>query len=108
MGFFSKNYTLTNTSNNFNTHALIMSSAHAPQNLPADLNESSQQPHELADGCDDADTYLKFHALLHRGQALNAYEAKMHLDNGTLDFGHGLDLESGKTKKAEKRPPTQI
>ena len=34
-----------------------MSSAHAPQNLPADLNESSQQ-HELADGCDDADTYL--------------------------------------------------
>ena len=84
-----------------------MSSAHAPQNLPADLNESSQQ-HELADGCDDADTYLKFHALLNRGQALNAYEAKMHLDNGTLDFGHGLDFESGKTKKAEKRPPTQI
>ena len=36
-----------------------MSSAHAPQNLPADLNESSQQnAHELADGCDDADTYL--------------------------------------------------
>jgi hypothetical protein len=38
-----------------------MSSAHAPQNLPADLNESSQQQqntHELADGCDDADTYL--------------------------------------------------
>ena len=50
----------------------------------------------------------EFHALLHRGQALNAYEAKMHLDNGTLDFGHGLDFESGKTKKAEKRPPTQI
>ena len=50
----------------------------------------------------------EFHALLHRGQALNAYEAKMHLDNGTLNFGHGLDFESGKTKKAEKRPPTQI
>jgi hypothetical protein len=32
----------------------------------------------------------------------------MHLDNGTLNFGHGLDFESGKTKKAEKRPPTQI
>lgn len=30
-----------------------MSSAHT-QNLPADLNEK----HELADGCDDADTYL--------------------------------------------------
>ena len=30
-----------------------MSSAHI-QNLPADLNEK----HELADGCDDADTYL--------------------------------------------------
>lgn len=39
---------------------------------------------------------------------MNAYEAKMHLDNGTLNFGHGLDFESGKTKKAEKRPPTQI
>lgn len=50
----------------------------------------------------------EFHALLHRGQALNAYEAKMHLDNGTLNFGHGLDFESGKTKKAERRPPTQI
>ena len=50
----------------------------------------------------------EFHALLHRGQALNAYEAKMHLDNGTLDFGHGLDFESGKTKKAEKRPPARI
>merc|ERR1712100_724336 len=32
----------------------------------------------------------------------------MHLDNGTLDFGHGLDFESGETKKAGKRPPTQI
>merc|ERR1711981_262100 len=95
--------------NNVHPTTNIMSSAHAPQNLPADLNESSQQQdHELADGCDDADTYLKFHALLHRGQALNAYEAKMHLGNGTLDFGHGLDFESGKTKKAEKRPPTQI
>ena len=81
-----------------------MSSAHT-ENLPADLNEHNE---ELADGCDNADTYLKFHALLHRGQALNAYEAKMHLDNGTLNFGHGLDFESGKTKKAEKRPPTQI
>ena len=43
------------------THTNTMSSAHAPQNLPADLNESSQQQqntHELADGCDDADTYL--------------------------------------------------
>jgi len=30
-----------------------MSSAHT-QNLPADLNEK----HELADGCEDADTYL--------------------------------------------------
>ena len=40
----------------------------------------------------------EFHALLNRGQALNAYEAKMHLDNGTLDFGHGLDFESGKRK----------
>ena len=40
--------------------------------------------------------------LLHRGQALNAYEAKMHLDNGTLDFGHGLDFESGKTKKRKR------
>ena len=39
---------------------------------------------------------------------MNAYEAKMHLDNGTLNFGHGLDFESGKTKKTEKRPPTQI
>merc|ERR1711959_610274 len=133
------------TSNNTHKHThTSMSSAHAPQNLPADLNESSQQ-HELADGCDDADTYLsasltrclfflssqslsffwgslvvqnasfqtthkitEFHALLNRGQALNAYEAKMHLDNGTLDFGHGLGFESGKTKKAEKRPPTQI
>ncbi|CAL6365660.1 unnamed protein product [Bathycoccus prasinos] len=81
-----------------------MSSAHT-ENLPADLNEHNE---DLADGCDNADTYLKFHALLHRGQALNAYEAKMHLDNGTLNFGHGLDFESGKTKKAEKRPPTQI
>merc|ERR1712072_838949 len=90
------------TSNNTHKHThTSMSSAHAPQNLPADLNESSQQ-HELADGCDDADTYLKFHALLNRGQALNAYEAKMHLDDG------GLDFESGKTKKPEKRPPTQI
>merc|ERR1712072_1049549 len=96
------------TSNNTHKHThTSMSSAHAPQNLPADLNESSQQ-HELSDGCDDADTYLEFHALLNRGQALNAYEAKMHLDNGTLDFGHGLDFESGKTKKAEMRPPTQI
>merc|ERR1711959_371415 len=46
------------TSNNTHKHThTSMSSAHAPQNLPADLNESSQQ-HELADGCDDADTYL--------------------------------------------------
>jgi hypothetical protein len=51
---------------------------------------------------------MKFHALLHRGQALNAYEARMHLDDGTLNFGHGLDFEGGKTQKREKRPPTQI
>merc|ERR1711959_135002 len=54
MGFFSKNYTHPTTHKHTHTS---MSSAHAPQNLPADLNESSQQ-HELADGCDDADTYL--------------------------------------------------
>lgn len=59
-------------------------------------------------GCDNAETYMKFHALLHRGQALNAYEARMHLDDGTLNFGHGLDFEGGKTQKREKRPPTQI
>merc|ERR1712072_1413042 len=95
--------------NNAHPTTNIMSSAHAPQNLPADLNESSQQQaHEVADGCDDADTYLRFHALLHRGQALNAYEAKMHLDNGTLNFGSGLDFEGGKQKKREKRTPTQI
>merc|ERR1712072_420185 len=87
-------------------HSSLFKTMSAPENLPADLEVEQQQT--VADGCDDADTYLRFHALLHRGQALNAYEAKMHLDNGTLNFGTGLDFEGGKQKKREMRPPTQI
>ena len=47
---------LNQTKNNllYKTKKTIMSSAHT-ENLPADLNEHNE---ELADGCDNADTYL--------------------------------------------------
>lgn len=54
----------------------------------------------------DAENYMVVHALMGRGQLLNAYEAKMEGAH-ECNFGEGI-LNNGKAKKREKRPLTQI
>jgi len=95
----------------FYNHFSKMSVTTAPAQADVALdNVVSSLPNDLlneAGFVEDKGTFLEVHAYLHRGQLLNAYEAKMLKEGQDVDFGHGI-LNKGKGEKREKRPLTQI